>query len=115
MFFLPRSLGARLQLTTKLKLRRVLIDGANAANEKYLIVEQNDLYQASEIVKFVDPLGLLWVVFMVWNIAATVACLLGQWVLAPVSWWEDTRVGRNLETGDEIERREKKSEIEKVD
>ncbi|CAF9921758.1 MAG: hypothetical protein GOMPHAMPRED_002387 [Gomphillus americanus] len=113
LFFLPPSLGARVQLTTKLKLCRTLVD--NGANEKYHIVEQNDLYQTSEVVKFVDPLGILWVAFMAWNLAATLACLFGQWILAPVSWWEDTRVGRNLETGDEIERREKKTEIEKVD
>ena len=82
---------SKAQLTTKLTLRRSTSEGQAA---KYLIVEQNDLYQASQFIKFADPLSLLRLPLIALQFLVTLLCLLGQWILAPVSWWENTQLGR---------------------
>ncbi|CAI6335219.1 unnamed protein product [Periconia digitata] len=68
-------------LTTVLTLR------FNRGDEKYYIASQNDLYQVNEFFRFLFPFG--WVLVWVWQVCATLFCLLGALVLAPVSWIEE--------------------------
>lgn len=91
-FFLPRFMASRAQLTTKLTLRRTILEGQSTA--KYLIVEQNDLYQVNQFLKFLDPLSVLGLPLIALHVFASLVCLFGQWILAPISWWEDTQLGR---------------------
>ncbi|KAF2639954.1 hypothetical protein P280DRAFT_469696 [Massarina eburnea CBS 473.64] len=86
---------APVTLTSVLKLRR------NRGNDKYYIASQNDLYQVDEFVKFVMPPG--WILVWLWHFWATFFCLLGAFVLQPITWveqrvWEEggnKRRGRN--------------------
>lgn len=85
-------MASRAQLTTKLTLRRTILEGQSTA--KYLIVEQNDLYQVNQFLKFLDPLSVLGLPLIALHVFASLVCLFGQWILAPISWWEDTQLGR---------------------
>ena len=57
--------------------------------QKYYIRSQEDLYQTSECVKFVLPWGIGWVAVVLWGFIATIACVLGSVVLAPITWFEE--------------------------
>lgn len=54
---------------------------------KYLIKHQEDLYQSTEIVKFFWPGGTKIIGF--WRLVATVLCILGAMVFAPMTWMEE--------------------------
>ena len=82
---------------------------------KYLISSQNDLYQVDELFKFFSLSRVLLVGVYVWHFFSTLACVVGQILGYPVSWWEEGRPGRNLESQRAIERREKQTEVEKID
>jgi hypothetical protein len=74
-FFLP-IYTADVRLTTKLRLV------PNAENNKFYIASQEDLYQTNEVVKFLCPGGatVLWFA----QLLATMLCILGVWLLAPM-------------------------------
>ncbi|KAH8724403.1 hypothetical protein GQ44DRAFT_617971, partial [Phaeosphaeriaceae sp. PMI808] len=81
---------APVDLTTVIQLRR------NDGDDKYYIYEQNDLYQVDQFVKFLVPGS--WVLVYAWQIGASVFCLVGAWVLRPVTWveeWWGWGVGNN--------------------
>ena len=121
LFFLPSFFAMPLHLITVLQLKPVTSYSPTAFSEieytRYRIRSQNDLYQLNEFFKFFSLLRVLWLGLWVWQIMATVACVIGQWVFWPVSRWEEERVGRNLETRSEIaaSSRDSKTEVEKLD
>jgi hypothetical protein len=55
--------------------------------KKYYIKSQNDLYQTDQFIKFVLP----WLAFLVpvWQLIATLFCVVASYVFAPVTWWEE--------------------------
>jgi hypothetical protein len=55
--------------------------------DKYLIESQNDLYQVNEFVKFFWFGG--WLLLWVWQIFATLFCVLGAAIGVPVTWAEE--------------------------
>ncbi|KAK2795113.1 hypothetical protein FQN51_000531 [Onygenales sp. PD_10] len=55
----------------------------------YYISAQEDLYQTSEVIKFVLPFGIGVFLAVVLQFLATVLCVLGAWALWPISWAED--------------------------
>lgn len=81
----PVTLTTVLNLTTDPGDGRNLIDGGKP---RYWISKQEDLYQVSEFVKFVAPhIGHLLV--FAFHLFATLFCILGTVVLAPILWLED--------------------------
>lgn len=62
--------------------------GSEAGGAKYYISSQNDLYQTDQFVKFVLP----WISFVVplWQITATIFCVMLSYLFYPVTWWEET-------------------------
>ncbi|MCJ1461732.1 hypothetical protein MMC07_000331 [Pseudocyphellaria aurata] len=64
---------------------------------KYLIKAQNDLYQASEIARYVSPFGILSTLVVVLQLFATAMCVLGAAVGWPVTWVEENVLGGNQE------------------
>jgi hypothetical protein len=84
LFFLPRFLyGQEVSLVTILSLSHDVDSG------KYTIESQEDLYQSSELVKFFTPRGTGTVFVAFWQWVATVFCIIGSLVLAPVTWFEE--------------------------
>ncbi|KAF1949279.1 hypothetical protein CC80DRAFT_510657 [Byssothecium circinans] len=82
---------APVNLTSVLKLEH------SRSDDKYYISSQNDLYQVDEFVKFVVPPG--WILVWLWHFWATFFCLLGAFVLQPITWaeqraWSEGRGGR---------------------
>lgn len=69
------------RLTTVLSLRY------SAGMGRYYITKQEDLYQVDQWIRFIAPGG--WVVIWMLQAWATVACVLGTWVLWPVTWGEE--------------------------
>ncbi|KAF1916370.1 hypothetical protein BDU57DRAFT_516448 [Ampelomyces quisqualis] len=74
---------APVQLTTVLHLQY------DRGDNKYYIRSQNDLYQVDQWIRFVFPGG--WVLVHLWHFMASAFCLLGAWVLMPVTWVEEYR------------------------
>jgi hypothetical protein len=72
---------APVELTSVLELRR------NRADKKYYIHAQNDLYQVDQWIRFLVPGG--WVLVWAWHFWATAFCVLGAWLLMPVTWVEE--------------------------
>jgi hypothetical protein len=68
----------------------------STADGKYYIAGQKDLYQVNEFVKFVWPGGA--VVVWLWQCFATLVCVVGALVLAPVTWLEERGEGRGVVT-----------------
>ncbi|KAF2807896.1 uncharacterized protein BDZ99DRAFT_68391 [Mytilinidion resinicola] len=66
---------APVSLVTLLQLER--------RDKKYYIANQNDLYQTDEFVKFVAPWGGALLV-QLWQLMATLFCVLGVWLLWPL-------------------------------
>jgi hypothetical protein len=54
-------------------------------NDKYFIRSQEDLYQTDEWIKFILPFSLGVAVVRVWYMIATLFCIAGVKVLAPLS------------------------------
>lgn len=89
---------APVTLTTVLQL--VEIPPSSSAREKrltYLIQSQNDLYQVTEFVKFGSLFGVLRVLVLLGQFIATGFCVLGAYLLWPVSWVEQNVIGGNAE------------------
>ncbi|PGG96004.1 hypothetical protein AJ79_09771 [Helicocarpus griseus UAMH5409] len=80
----------------------------------YYISAQEDLYQASEVIKFVLPFGIGLVVTFVWQCFSTFFCVFMAFLLAPVSWAEEREL-LPLEGGWRIRRglEERKSKVGK--
>jgi len=78
-FFVP-FYKSDVHLTTKLVLSQ------NSNNGKFYIKSQEDLYQSNEVVKFFWPGGatIIWL----FQMFATLMCILGALVFAPITWWE---------------------------
>jgi hypothetical protein len=78
-FFVP-FYKSDVHLTTKLVLSQ------NSNNGKFYIESQEDLYQSNEVVKFFWPGGatIIWL----FQMFATLMCILGALVFAPITWWE---------------------------
>lgn len=76
LFFVP-VYKAKVNLVTVLQLTQ------DESSGKYFIQSQHDLYQFNEFVKFVWPGGatVLWV----WQQIATLVCVIGSLLLAPVT------------------------------
>ena len=58
---------------------------------RYYIQSQEDLYQTNEFTKFFSMFRVLWLALLVWQMVATAMCVFGQAVLAPVTWWEESK------------------------
>ena len=56
---------------------------------RYYIQSQNDLYQTSEFIKFALPWGIGVAVVVMWGFLATVFCVIGAIIFAPVTWLEE--------------------------
>lgn len=54
---------------------------------KYYIQKQDDLYQVDQWIRFIAPGG--WVLVWLWQAWATLFCVLGTWLLWPVTWVEE--------------------------
>jgi len=72
---------APVELTTVLKLRH------NKGDDKYYIASQNDLYQVDQWIRFLLPGG--WVLVQLWHALASFFCVVGTYVLWPVTWVEE--------------------------
>lgn len=57
-----------------------------SAAQKYYIKSQEDLYQTNEFVKFVLPWGIGETVVWLWQVVATLACVLGAMLFWPLTW-----------------------------
>jgi hypothetical protein len=71
----------------------VLVLSHNADEGKYYIESQQDLYQLNEFIKFILPGGDIF--FRLWQWFATILCILGSLVLAPMTWAEQKFAERN--------------------
>lgn len=81
LFFLPHWFWKpEISLVSVLKLSH------DIETNKYLIEDQQDLYQSNEFVKFVGPVLNLIVVF--WQLFATAFCIFGALLLAPFTMYE---------------------------
>lgn len=62
-------------------------DGRDGGKGKYYITSQNDLYQTDQWIKFVLP----WIAVVVplWQIFATLVCVLMSYLFYPVTWYEE--------------------------
>ena len=120
-FFFPSIFAMPVHLVTVIHLTPVTSYSPASFSEsehtRYWIQAQNDLYQVNEIFKLFSLLRILWTGLWLWQVFATFACVLGQWIFWPISRWEEGRVGRSLETRREIaeSERERKTEVEKPD
>ncbi|KAF2723710.1 hypothetical protein K431DRAFT_282803 [Polychaeton citri CBS 116435] len=76
---------APVSLTTVLQLEQSPETG------KYLIREQNDLYQVDQFVRFVLPWGIGVFGVLLWHFWATAACVLGAIIFAPLTWLEESQ------------------------
>ncbi|KAH6673535.1 hypothetical protein B0J14DRAFT_590959 [Halenospora varia] len=85
LFFVP-FYKSNVHLTTKLHLVHASEDN------KYYIKSQEDLYQLNEIVKFFWPGGatIIWL----WQMFATVMCILGALLFAPLTWMEQRHANK---------------------
>ncbi|EFQ89154.1 hypothetical protein PTT_14695 [Pyrenophora teres f. teres 0-1] len=72
---------APVRLTTVLNLRH------SPSMEKYYIEKQEDLYQTDQWIRFILP-GC-WLLVWLWHAWATLFCLLGTYLLYPVTWIEE--------------------------
>lgn len=81
--------------TTKQAKKLVKSDYAalRAPHKRYLIQSQNDLYQTSEFVKFVFFFGGCTTV-MAWQYFATLACVIGAFVMWPVTYLSEVAYER---------------------
>ncbi|KAJ5052209.1 uncharacterized protein L3040_001968 [Drepanopeziza brunnea f. sp. 'multigermtubi'] len=82
LFFVP-FYKADVRLTSKLKLFHSEDDG------RYYIASQEDLYQTNEWVKFVWPGGAT--LIGLGQLFAAFLCIVGAFLLAPVTWIEQRR------------------------
>lgn len=72
---------APVRLTTVLNLRH------SPSMGKYYIEKQDDLYQVDQWIRFLLPGG--WLLIWLWHAWATLFCVLGTYVLYPVTWIEE--------------------------
>ncbi|KAH3944049.1 hypothetical protein HBH98_150890 [Parastagonospora nodorum] len=72
---------APVELTTVLKLRH------DKGDNKYYIHSQNDLYQVDQWIRFILPGGHL--LIYLWHAWATFFCVVGAYLLIPVTWIEE--------------------------
>jgi hypothetical protein len=72
---------APVELTTVLQLQR------DHSDRKYYIVSQNDLYQVDQWIKFILPGG--WALVVLWHFWASACCVLGTFLLMPMTWLEE--------------------------
>jgi len=81
LFFYPKWLWKpEVNLVTVLKLTH------DVESNKYLIKDQQDLYQSNEFVKFMAPVLNLFVIFL--QFFSTFLCILGAVFLAPITMFE---------------------------
>ncbi|KAL2869670.1 uncharacterized protein BJX67DRAFT_319312 [Aspergillus lucknowensis] len=81
----PVTLTTVLDLTTDPGEERT---STTQGNERYYIRKQEDLYQTSEFIKFVMPLGGHFLVMM-WHTFASLFSVVGVFALWPIMWAED--------------------------
>jgi hypothetical protein len=74
--------SAPVELTTVLQLQR------SKADRKYYIASQNDLYQVDQWIKFILP-GIGRVLVLLWHFWASACCVLGTFLLMPMTWLEE--------------------------
>ncbi|KKZ61855.1 hypothetical protein EMCG_03644 [[Emmonsia] crescens] len=55
----------------------------------YYISAQEDLYQISEVIKFVLPFGIGVFLMLAWHSFSTMFCVCAAWVLWPIVWAEE--------------------------
>lgn len=97
---------APVRLTTVLSLRH------SPSTDKYLIEKQDDLYQVDQWIRFIAPGG--WMLIWIWQAWATLFCVLGTWLLWPVTWVEENwgwGEGIGMERNREMRKAGKKGEI----
>ncbi|EMD66173.1 hypothetical protein COCSADRAFT_84215 [Bipolaris sorokiniana ND90Pr] len=97
---------APIRLTTVLTLRH------SPSTGKYLIEKQDDLYQVDQWIRFIAPGG--WMLIWIWQAWATLFCVLGTWLLWPVTWVEENwgwGEGIGMESNREMRKAGKKGEI----
>ncbi|KAF7959357.1 hypothetical protein EAE96_000977 [Botrytis aclada] len=105
LFFLP-FFYPTVYLTTILYLAPTKDSSENnssASENKHLIKHQEDLYQSAELVKFFWPGGTQIISF--WRLIATLLCILGAIIFAPMTWMEEWGWFGN---GKDVKRSEKK-------
>lgn len=64
-----------------------VVESGDKGKGKWYITSQNDLYQTDQFIKFVLP----WLAFLVplWQIIATLVCVVMSYVFYPVTWLEE--------------------------
>jgi hypothetical protein len=73
--------------------------GDGGEKKKYWIASQEDLYQTTEFVKFFMPFGIGSFFVFFWHLFATAGCVLGAYLLWPITYFEEKRI--SLPLGDE--------------
>ena len=66
--------------------------------KKYYIQSQNDLYQTSELIKFVVPFGIGVSAVMLWQFIVTFWCVVGAILGYPMTYWSDNVATVNTDT-----------------
>ena len=65
----------------------------------YYIKSQNDLYQVNEFFKFFDRARVLGLLLLLWQLGATLGCVVLALLCWPVSWVEERVIGGNRQRG----------------
>ncbi|RAR09096.1 bli-3 protein [Stemphylium lycopersici] len=97
---------APVRLTTVLSLRH------SPSMGKYYIEKQDDLYQVDQWIRFVAPGG--WMLVWLWQAWATFFCVLGMWLLWPVTWIEENwgwGEGVGMDSSRQVKMGEKEGEV----
>ncbi|MCJ1313846.1 hypothetical protein MMC25_007526, partial [Agyrium rufum] len=86
---------------------------------KYLIQSQEDLYQSDQVILFGSMLRIVWAFVILCQFMASLLCVLGAIVGAPVSWLEENykttwrRLGEKTTSG-MIVREEQEKDTERT-
>ena len=68
-------------------------------SRKYYITAQNDLYQNDQLIRFMAPFGLAEFFIHMWQYSSTMLCVLGAFLLAPATKFQQSVMERREENG----------------
>ncbi|OQN97384.1 hypothetical protein B0A48_16543 [Cryoendolithus antarcticus] len=91
--FLAPIFANRVDLDVKLRLIQHRHTG------KYYITSQTDLYTIDQWVRFLIPWGIGTAMVCFLQFLATLGCVLGAWVGAPITWARERMTGQGQGTG----------------
>lgn len=80
---------ADVRLLVKLHLRQL-------EDKKFYIQSQEDFYQINDLVKFFFPFGTAMMIGVI-QLLATLGCMVGAWVFAPLTWYYEQSMNADEE------------------